>query len=49
MDSCIDTDILKGRKFARKFNCEFYQNISDAFSSKKTDVVVICTPDKSHF
>ena len=49
MDSCIDTDIVKGRKFARKFNCDFYKNIKDAFSYKKPDVVVICTPDNSHF
>lgn len=46
---CVDIDIDKAKLFALQSNCAAFSNIEEAIETLHPHLVIICTPDESHF
>ena len=47
--ACVDIDKVAGNKFAKRYNCKFYDSVSSALKIHAPDIVSVCTPDSKHF
>lgn len=49
LKACVDHNQINSDDFANKFKCKSYNDLNEALSNEKTNIVSICTPDETHF